>query len=433
MADEDGIAECKEYILEGKCASTPDNGRDVKKRKTRSEASIDSLEALCERLRGSKKIVIVSGAGISVSCGIPDFRSKEGLYNTLDCAKFGIPSAELIFDYEFFKIDPDPFYRFSSVLLPKASLKPSPSHHFIHGLDIRKKLMRCYTQNIDGIERRMGLNRKRLIECHGSLETFRCTSAKCNKKCKLAKVRGYVERGEVPYCTCKGNGVLKPDITFFGEGLPDTFMNSLNDSLLDADMVIVMGTSLKVGGSVHEVLRMIGQATEKVPFVLLNRDPVFLPACVSRGFDASLLGQCDDLCAYLAMKCFSSLSTSTSVDGAPEDEGAEKDKEDHHDSFFRGLHEDDFKVTDLGSMSPFRQRSDEDADDLASRARRSAERSWSIARVSSKGSERQEGDGGATAASARAAAAAMPLPAPQPTKTARGTKRGRGRPRKEVL
>ena len=57
------------------------------------------------------------GAGISVSSGIPDFRSKDtGLYNTLDCSKFNIPSAELLFDYEFFKIDPSPFYAFSSAL-----------------------------------------------------------------------------------------------------------------------------------------------------------------------------------------------------------------------------------------------------------------------------------------------------------------------------
>lgn len=80
---------------------------------------MSSLESVVERLRACKKVLIVSGAGISVSCGIPDFRSKEGLYNTLDCTRFGIPSAELIFDYEFFKIDPDPFFRFSSVLLPK--------------------------------------------------------------------------------------------------------------------------------------------------------------------------------------------------------------------------------------------------------------------------------------------------------------------------
>jgi NAD-dependent SIR2 family protein deacetylase len=383
------------------------NDKDVSpKRCSRSDSSMSSLESVVERLRACKKVLIVSGAGISVSCGIPDFRSKEGLYNTLDCARFGIPSAELIFDHEFFKIDPDPFFRFSSVLLPNKNLKPSPSHHFIHGLDVRKKLLKVYTQNIDGIERRMGINPKRLIECHGTFASFHCTNEKCKRKTKLEGVKKHIEEGSVPYCSkCKGQGVMKPDITFFGENLPNLFMDSLNNTLLDADMVIVMGTSLKVGGSVHEVLRMVGMSTHKVPFLLINREPVALPACVSKGFDVSLLGLCDDICAYLAMRCFSpvpsSSKTKVGLKVATEDEmegdtvdvtiraGAgttewtsgttTTSSKDFDDDYFAGLIEEDFAVSDLGSPSHLGHHAGSpDVNDLASRAHAVSNKSYTI-------------------------------------------------------
>merc|ERR1711991_814346 len=140
----------------------------------------------------------ICGAGISVSCGIPDFRSTTGLYNTLDCDSVGIPSAELLFDFEFFKIDPLPFYRFAPMLLPKPVPKPSISHMFIHEIDKSKKLLKNYTQNIDGIERSMGMNMEHVIECHGSMQTFRCCS--CGKKYTLNNVIDSINSRNVPYC-----------------------------------------------------------------------------------------------------------------------------------------------------------------------------------------------------------------------------------------
>ena len=101
------------------------------KRSTRSQNGLRCIDDVVALLKKSKKIIIVSGAGISVSSGVPDFRSKDtGLYNTLNCAEFGIPSAELLFDLEFFKIDPEPFYKFAKMLLPNDAVIPSPTHHF---------------------------------------------------------------------------------------------------------------------------------------------------------------------------------------------------------------------------------------------------------------------------------------------------------------
>jgi NAD-dependent SIR2 family protein deacetylase len=135
----------------------------------------NTLDHVVDRLRTARKIIVVSGAGISVSTGIPDFRSRDGLYNTLDCAKIGIPSAELLFDMGFFEIDPAPFYRFAPALLPAQHIRPSPCHRFLALLQSRKQLLRNYTQNVDGLERRAGVTQAALMECHGSMATFKCT------------------------------------------------------------------------------------------------------------------------------------------------------------------------------------------------------------------------------------------------------------------
>ena len=140
--------------------------------------SVDDVLLLMQR---SKKMVVITGAGVSVSCGIPDFRSKEsGLYNTLNCADFGIPSAELLFDLDFFMIDAGPFYRFAPSLLPQEEMRPSFCHSFIGLLENKKKLLRNYSQNVDGLERKAGI--KNVLECHGTMSMFYCTGAKCKKK-----------------------------------------------------------------------------------------------------------------------------------------------------------------------------------------------------------------------------------------------------------
>lgn len=130
--------------------------------------SFSTVKHVIESIKNSKKIIVITGAGISVSSGIPDFRSKDiGIYHTLDCDRYNIPSAELLFDYQFFKIDAEPFYKFAINLLPDENVAPSPCHNFIACLQARGKLLRNYTQNVDGLERKAGISK--LIECHGSM------------------------------------------------------------------------------------------------------------------------------------------------------------------------------------------------------------------------------------------------------------------------
>lgn len=148
----------------------------------------------------AKKIVFITGAGVSVSCGIPDFRSASGIYNTMECQEIGIPSPELLFDLEFFLMDSGPFYKYAHNLMP-VDRTPSPAHQFIALLESKKKLLRNYTQNIDGLERISG--QKKVIECHGSMDSFQCLD--CRKKVPRADVHDTVMRNEVPLCmSCGG-------------------------------------------------------------------------------------------------------------------------------------------------------------------------------------------------------------------------------------
>ena len=120
--------------------------------------------------------------------------------------EIGIPSAELLFDLDYFEMDPDPFYKYAHKLMPNDT-GPSLSHAFISMLEEKGKLLRNYTQNVDGLERKAGISR--LVECHGSMDRFRCM--KCRKKVGRGAVVEEIAARRVPMCPCCRRGVLVSD------------------------------------------------------------------------------------------------------------------------------------------------------------------------------------------------------------------------------
>lgn len=108
-------------------------------------------------------------------------------------------------------------YAFAHALWPGDKIQPSLCHRFLVALAKQKKLLRVYSQNIDGLERSAGLPASLLVECHGSLASARCRG--CRRTCTAAALSKEVARREVPYCD-KCGGVWKPEVTFFGETLP---------------------------------------------------------------------------------------------------------------------------------------------------------------------------------------------------------------------
>lgn len=159
-----------------------------------------------------KKIVTMVGAGISTSAGIPDFRSpSSGLYHNLQ--KFNLPYPEAIFELDYFRENPQPFFKLAKELYP-GTFKPTPSHYFVRMLQEKGLLLRHYTQNIDTLERLAGIESDKLVEAHGTFYSNHCVD--CSDEYSMEWAKKEIFADNVPACkSC--NGVVKPDIVFFGE------------------------------------------------------------------------------------------------------------------------------------------------------------------------------------------------------------------------
>jgi NAD-dependent SIR2 family protein deacetylase len=163
----------------------------------------DGFSSVVTLLQDCKNIVVLTGAGISVSCGIPDFRTRgSGLYSTLNAEEYGLSCPEELFDWEFFQENPQPFYRFARKLyFPLGNherVRPSDSHKLIALLDQKKMLLRCYSQNIDGLEEAAGVSVKKIVYAHGSLQWATCL--KCKRKVSAKDIEADILRGTVARC-----------------------------------------------------------------------------------------------------------------------------------------------------------------------------------------------------------------------------------------
>ncbi|KAF9220911.1 NAD-dependent deacetylase sirtuin-2 [Gyrodon lividus] len=226
--------------------------------------------------------LMILGTGVSTSAGIPDFRSPEtGLYANL--ARLNLPYPEAVFQIDFFRRNPVPFYTLARELYP-GRYRPTPTHSFVKVLHSHGLLRTCFTQNIDTLERRAGVPEEKIIEAHGSFATQRCID--CKHPYDDVKIKKAVINSEIPRCE-RCNGLVKPDIVFFGEALPVQFHMSIR-LLRNADLLIVMGTSL----TVHPFASLVDLVPEDCPRVLVNLDEV---GHFDRQHDTVLLGKCDDI------------------------------------------------------------------------------------------------------------------------------------------
>ena len=262
-------------------------------------------------------IMVMVGAGISVSAGIPDFRTPgTGLYDNLQ--RYNLPSPESIFDIQYFKKHPGPFCTLAREMWP-GNFSPTPTHGFLVLLEQKGLLLRCYSQNIDTLEREAGLSAERLVEAHGSFAESHCTG--CNRyyskewmKQKLNAAIGAKGKPTIPRCENCSTGVVKPDITFFGEQLPERFGRLKRVDCLGARLLMVMGTSL----AVSPFNELISSVPPECPRLLVNKELVAIhrdsvpenigeEECFKSGIpggfkfgqadncrDAALLGDCDD-------------------------------------------------------------------------------------------------------------------------------------------
>ncbi|KAL7424500.1 Sir2 histone deacetylase Hst2 [Cryptotrichosporon argae] len=236
----------------------------------------------------AKHIVVLTGAGISTSAGIPDFRSSStGLYHNL--ARLNLPYPEAVFSLDFFEDRPErPFWALAKELYPGKHF-PTPTHYFFKHLHNNDLLLRVFTQNIDTLESAAGLPPASVVEAHGSFATAHCLA--CRRAVDSEYVlRAGVRRGQVVRCEC--GGLVKPDIVFFGESLPEKFFKSLSDLTL-CDFLIVIGTSLQV----QPFASLVNYVRPTCPRLLINREAVgpFVRAGWKEGTrDGCWLGDCDE-------------------------------------------------------------------------------------------------------------------------------------------
>ncbi|TKA45655.1 NAD-dependent protein deacetylase hst2-1 [Friedmanniomyces endolithicus] len=252
-----------------------------------------TLEGLAEYIKSGKasKIVVMTGAGISTSAGIPDFRSPEtGLYANL--ARLNLPYAEAVFDISFFKQNPEPFYTLAHELYP-GKYRPTITHSFIRLLHDKGLLLKLFTQNIDCLEREAGVPDDKIVEAHGSFARQSCIE--CKHPYPEDDIKRHIAAMEIPRChECEG--LVKPEIVFFGEQLPQAFFEN---RMLPAqsDLCIVMGTSL----TVQPFASLPGAARGHTPRLLINKERV---GGLGNGTDdVLLLGDCDNGVKKLAKAC----------------------------------------------------------------------------------------------------------------------------------
>lgn len=241
----------------------------------------------------AKRIVVMTGAGISTSAGIPDFRSPDtGLYANL--ARLNLPYAEAVFDISYFRNNPYPFYTLAHELYP-GKYRPTITHSFISLLQKKGLLHMLFTQNIDCLEREAGVSGDKIVEAHGSFATQRCIE--CGRTYPDEDMREMIRTKKVPHCQDESClGLVKPDIVFFGEQLPASFfMNRTKPA--EADLAIVMGTSLTVQ-PFASLPQFVGEGT---PRVLINLESV--GGLGGRSDDVLILGDCDEGVRKLADAC----------------------------------------------------------------------------------------------------------------------------------
>ncbi len=199
------------------------------------DASVTKAEKCARLIKESQRIVLLSGAGMSTSAGLPDFRGPDGIYRR----EMGV-DPERIFDINWFIRDPSFFYGFHRDFLRSLEkIEPTFSHNFFAKLEETGKLSGVITQNIDALHQRAGS--KRVLEIHGSVWESACMS--CGKTWDYEKSVSMAFSSNVPRCDSCG-GVVKPDVVFFGEMVK--FLEESREMARNSDLFIVAGSSLVV-------------------------------------------------------------------------------------------------------------------------------------------------------------------------------------------
>jgi len=198
-----------------------------------------SIEQAVTLIRDANCIVAFSGAGISTEAGIPDFRSKGGLWENQELMELMSASG--------FRRDPAAFYRASLQTLPNIHrARPTAAHRLVAELETQGKLSAVVTQNIDGLHQAAGS--QTVYEVHGNFRTGRCVNCRASYGVgEMAAFYDRIERGEIelPLCS-KCQSPIKPDVVLFGDLLPFEVWDRAVAAVRQCDLMLTLGSSLIV-------------------------------------------------------------------------------------------------------------------------------------------------------------------------------------------
>ena len=218
---------------------------------------INELDIIKKLILDAESTVFFGGAGVSTASGIPDFRGNTGLYRIV--SEYGAPPEEIL-SHNYFLDDPETFYRYyrENMLYPNAS--PNGAHKALAQLEARGMLSAVITQNIDGLHQAAGS--ENVIELHGSVLRNYCVD--CGRSYTLSDI---LEKDGVPRCDCCG-GLVRPDVTLYGEALDTGAFYAAENACINADVLIVGGTSLTVNPAASLVASYYGDH-----LIIVNKSP----------------------------------------------------------------------------------------------------------------------------------------------------------------
>ncbi len=216
---------------------------------------MNEFTELIDIIKNSSNIVFFGGAGVSTESGIPDFRGKSGIYTTAASSEY---SPEEMLHRSFFERYPERFMQYyrDNMIFPKA--KPNAAHIALAKLEEIGKLSAVITQNIDGLHQLAGS--KNVIELHGS--TLRNYCIKCGAVYGIEKITGSTA---VPVCD-KCGGMIRPDVVLYGESLKADSLYKAGEEIINADVLVVGGTSL----TVHPAADLVADYTGD-HLIIINR------------------------------------------------------------------------------------------------------------------------------------------------------------------
>jgi len=197
----------------------------------------DKINKFLNFIEESENIVFFGGAGVSTESGIPDFRSKDGLYNQHD-VQFERYSPEYLLSNDCLFQHPKVFFEFYRQKMDTRTIEPNVTHGVLAKLEKTGKLKAVVTQNIDGLHQLAGS--KAVYEIHGTTKRNYCHI------CKKEFPEDYLFTSTEPIPKCECGGMVRPYVTLYGEGLPEDAVENAVYAISQADMLIIAGTSLQV-------------------------------------------------------------------------------------------------------------------------------------------------------------------------------------------